>query len=447
MYITGKRLSRRALLRGAGATLGLPFLDAMTPALRAAQAPPRRLVYVYVPNGIIMQHWTPAATGAGFELPRLLAPLASYRDRLTVVTGLAHKTGMDLNGDSTGPHARAAATYLTGVRPKKTAGADIQLGISADQVAAARLGSATKYASLELGCEDSRVVGNCEAGYSCAYTNSISWRGPNTPMPPETNPRALFERLFGARGETPEKREERRLFEKSILDFVTEDARRLSTTLGPKDRQKLDEYLTGVRTIEKRVQDLSQDPGLSPDFEKPDGIPADFAEYVRLMFDMLFVALQSDLTRIATFMVGKELSFRTYREIGIGETHHALSHHRNNPEWIEKVSQINAFHMRQFVYFVDRLARSAEGDRTLLDNMMLVYGSSLSDGNLHDHLNLPALILGSGGGAIKAGRHLRLAGDPPMTNLHLALLDFMGVRTESLGDSTGAAECLTGLTA
>ena len=446
--ILGKRLARRTFLKGAGTAVALPMLDAMVPAFGRASGSggkaPCRLAFVYVPNGIDMRYWTPKSEGAGYELPRLLEPLAPYRDDILVLSGLAHNNGRAL-GDGPGDHARAASTFLTGVHPKKTAGADISVGVSVDQVAAAKLGAETRYASLELGCEDGRQVGNCDSGYSCAYSNSLSWRTSSTPNPPEINPRLVFERLFAGAdaGETPAARARRELYRKSILDFVLEDTARLERTLGPTDRRKLDEYLAAVREIERRIESAERDArAIAPSIEKPSGIPIDFSEHARLMFDLMVVALQADLTRIATFMIGREGSTRTYREIGISEGHHPLTHHRNDADMMEKVARINRFHVELFTYLLAKLKSAADHDGTLLDNIMLVYGSGLSDGNRHWHHDLPVLVIGRGAGRLRVGRHVRYQQETPMNNLYLALLDRMGVPADSLGDSTGRIENL-----
>ena len=445
--ITGRHLARRTFLRGMGAAIALPALDAMTPAFAASVSAnaPRRMAFVYVPNGIIMKDWTPAAAGADFEFSRILKPLEPYREKLMVLSGLTHNTGRAL-GDGAGDHARAAASFLTGVHPKKTAGADIHSGISVDQIAAQKIGSATRLASLELGCEDGRLVGNCDSGYSCAYSNSISWRTTATPMPPEANPRAAFERLFGDASETPEARAKRLRYNKSILDFVTEDTRRLKGDLGSTDRRKLDEYLDAVREIERRIEMAEHDSKqFTPSMEKPSGVPVEFADYVKLMFDLLTLAFQADVTRIATFMICREGSTRTYREIGVSDAHHPLTHHRNNPEWIEKVAKINCFHLEQFAYFVDKLKSTEDGDGTLLDRAMVVYGSGLADGNQHTHNDLPVVLAGTGNGALRPGRHVQYPNETPMTNLYVAMLDHMGITPEHIGDSTGELEHLTDL--
>jgi hypothetical protein len=429
-----KCLSRRTMLRGIGAALSLPLLDAMVPAFASTTraASPLRLAFVYVPNGIMMDEWTPAIEGTNFELPRILTPLAPHRNNILVLSALTQNTGRAL-GDAAGDHARASATYLTGVHPKKTDGAGICAGISVDQVAASHVGIATKLPSLELACEDGRLVGNCDSGYSCAYNNTLSWRTPSTPLPPEVNPRLVFERLFGAMDENPVDRGKRLRNETSILDYVFEDTRRLAGQLGPSDHRKIDEYLTSLREIERRIQFAEKDDSqIQPSFEKPSGVPADFADYARLMFDLLLVAFQTSTTRVSTLMLGHEGSLRAYREIGISDAHHPLTHHSGNPDLIEKVVRINTYHMQQFAYFLDKMKSTPDGDGTLLDNSQIVYGSGLSDGNQHQHNNLPVLLAGKSG-----GRHITYPAETPMNNLHLALLDRMGVRIDSLGDSNG----------
>ncbi len=421
----------------------------MTPAFAANRIgsanTPRRMAFVYVPNGIIMKDWTPAAEGSAFDFSRILKPLEPHRRDLMVLSGLTQNTGRAL-GDGPGDHARAAASFLTGIHPKKTAGADISLGVSVDQIAAQKVGSATRFASLELGCEDGRLVGNCDSGYSCAYSNSISWRTSTTPLPPEVNPRAVFERLFGDASETPEVRAKRLAYNKSILDFVLDDTQKLKGDLGRTDRRKLDEYLDAVREIERRIEQAEHDhTQFTPTIEKPSGVPVEFADHVHLMFDLMTLAFQADLTRISTFMICREGSTRTYREIGVSDSHHPLTHHRNNPEWIEKVTKINCFHLEQFAYFINKLKSTPDGDGTLLDRMMVVYGSGLSDGNQHTHNELPVVLAGAGNGALRPGRHMRYPKETPMNNLYVAMLDHMGVPPEKIGDSTGELEHLTDL--
>jgi hypothetical protein len=432
-----KRLSRRTVLRGLGAAVSLPLLDAMVPAF-ASPVAPQRLAFIYVPNGILMNQWTPASGGADFELTRILTPLAPHRDNLLVLSGLTQNTGRAL-GDAAGDHARASATYLTGAHPRKTDGAGICAGISVDQVAASHVGAATKLPSLELGCEDGRLVGNCDSGYSCAYNNTLSWRTPSAPLPPEINPRAVFERLFGALDENPADRRKRQRNETSILDFVLDDTRRLAGQLGATDHRKIDEYLTSVREIERRIQLSERDDQLTPpSFEKPSGVPADFGDYAKLMFDLMLVAFQSGTTRVATFMLGREGSLRAYREIGISDAHHPITHHSGHPDLIEKVARINVYHVEQFAYFLGKLKSTPDGDGTLLDHSQIVYGSGLSDGNKHQHNNLPVLVGGKSG-----GRHIVYPAETPMNNLHLALLDRMGVHIDSLGDSSGELNVLS----
>jgi hypothetical protein len=447
--ITRKHLHRRTFLRGMGAAIALPVLDAMTPAFAGplrTEKSPLRLAFTYVPNGITMKDWTPTGTGKSFEYSRVLKPLERFREDTVVLSGLAQRNGNAL-GDGPGDHARAGAAYLTGVHPRKTAGADIQNGISVDQIAAQQIGSATRYASLELGCDDSRTVGNCDSGYSCAYTNSLAWRGPATPMPPETNPRLVFERLFGDIDTSlaPEVRARRLRHRRSILDLVGERTSALSADLGPADRRKLDEYLSSVREIERRIERAEQDmTGLTPNIDKPTGVPVLYADYVNLMFDLQILAFQTDMTRIVTMMMGREGSMRTYPEIGVPDPHHPLTHHRGNAEWIERVTKVNTMHVEQFAGFIAKLKATPDGDGTLLDHSMIVYGSGLSDGNRHTHEDLPTLIVGRGGN-FRLGSHIVYPTGTPMTNLFLTLLDRIGVQEAKIGDSTGRIEHLTDL--
>ncbi len=428
------------MLRGLGASVALPWLDAMRPALAASPAKRvPRLAFVYVPNGIIMKDWTPAAEGASWEATKLLEPIVPYREKSLVLTGLAQVNGRAL-GDGPGDHARAAASYLTGSHPRKTEGSNIFNGVSVDQVAASKVGSSTRFPSLELGLEAGGMVGNCDSGYSCAYSNSLAWKTATTPLPPEVNPRAVFERLFGA-GEVLDHatRARRAAQDKGILDFVREDAARLAGTLGAGDRRKLDEYLTSIRELEKRVQDSGVI--VPPGVEKPAGIPVTFEEHAALMFDLMTLAFQTDSTRVITLMMGREGSNRTYRSIDVPEAHHGLSHHLGSAEKIEKLSRINRHHMELFAGLVGRLAKAQEGDGSLLDSVMLVYGSGLADGNAHTHHDLPVLMVGGGG---RAG-HVRHPKETPLNNFFLTLLDRMGVAVETLGDSTARLEPLSGV--
>lgn len=428
------------MLKGLGVTVALPMLDAMTPALASpadkAKAP-LRLAFAYVPNGIEMKAWTPQGIGKDFEFTRILKPLESFREDLLVLTGLAHRTG---TSKEAGDHARAGGTYLTGVHPKRTTGADIEVGTSVDQVAAQSLGSKTRLASLELGCEATRMVGSCDAGYSCAYQNSLAWRTPSTPLPPEINPRLVFERLYGSLETSLDPQAQAALNEdrKSVLDYVNERTRHLLGVLGPTDRRKLDEYFSAIREIEKRIARVEdENRQLTPEIDKPTGIPTDFAEHVRLVHDLLASAFQADITRISTLLYSREGSNRAYPALGFTDGHHPITHHRYLPDLVEKVTKINCFHLEQFAYFIRKLKTIQEGDGTLLDHCLIVYGSSLSDGNRHSHEDLPVIILGRGNGSLKPGRHVVYDEKPPMTNLFLTLLDKLGVPAEKLGDSTG----------
>ena len=443
-------ISRRTMLRGLGVGMALPLLDAMMPkgflagagseALGAVgRSAPVRTAFLFLPNGMWMPNFTPATTGANFALTPTLMPLKNVAKEISILTGLALNAA-EAHGDGPGDHARSAAAFLTGVHPKKTGGADIHLGVSVDQVAARAIGSQTRLPSLELGCDATRMVGSCDAGYSCAYVNSMSWKSATTPNPPETNPRSVFERIYGSldSGVDPAARA-------SVLDYVRVRTNELLATLAPEDRRKIDEYLTAIRDIEQRIARAEQQgAGAAPSMEKPAGVPYGFVEHVRLMHDLLIVALQSGVTRIATMIYAKEGSTRSYPELGFSDPHHPLTHHRNNEEWIEKVTRINRHHVEQFAYLVGRLKSIREGDATLLDNSMVVYGSSISDGNIHWHRNLPVVMLGRAGGAIKPGRHM-VYPETPMTNLFLSMLEHIGVPTEKLGDSEGVLRHLSGV--
>jgi hypothetical protein len=447
----GKYLPRRAFLKGIGVTVGLPFLDAMIPAFAApaARVSPTRLAFIYAPTGIVMAHWTPATAGEDFEFTRILKPLEPYRQDLLVVSGLAHHNGEAL-GDGGGDHGRASASYLTGVHPKKTEGAELKCGVSVDQIAAAHIGKDSRLASLELGCEDGRQVGNCDSGYSCAYTNNVSWRSESQPLPPEVNPRAVFERLFGDADpdESPKARASRQADNRSVLDLVMEQSRGLCGKLGGTDRRKLDEYLSSVREIESRIQKTERESVRIPaNLEKPAGVPLNYAEHARLLFDLLVVALQTDSTRVVTFMMAREGGMKPYPEIDVPEAHHSISHHQNKPELVEKCAKINCYHLEQFAYLVGKMKNTPEGDGSLLDHTALVYGSGLADSNRHEHFNLPTLIAGNAGGRIRTGRHLvfEKAKATPMSNLHLSLLDCVGVPADKVGDATGRLEHITDL--
>ena len=444
MIITRKAIPRRTVLRGLGTTLALPLLDSMAPALTALgktpARPASRLGIVYVPNGIVMEQWTPAAEGAGFELTPTLRPLKRFRDRLTVVTGLSNK-GPDY------AHETGATSFLTGVSPKRTQGADLVAGISMDQQVARALGRRTQLGSLELALESGDDVGTCGAGYTCAYTNTICWRGATTPLPMETNPRVVFERLLGdAGGADPAARRARLEQDRSLLDAVTGKIARLRRALGPRDRNKLGEYLDAVRDVERRIRKAeTQVDHPLPEMTAPLGIPATFEEHAKLMFDLQVLAYQADLTRVVTFMMSREFSSRTYPEIGVPEAHHPTSHHRNDPDKIAKLARINAYHTSLLAYYLDRLRATPDGDGSLLDQMTLLYGGGLSDGHRHSSENLPVLVVGGAGGRLRGGRHVRCAESTPMSNLHLTLMTTLDLAVERFGNSTGALDATVSL--
>jgi hypothetical protein len=432
--------------------VALPWLEALAggPLARAAGVAagsgaarsPLRLAFFYVPNGAIMEDWTPASEGTEFALPRILESLEPLRQDLNILTGLTCDKGR-ANGDGGGDHARASSAFLTGCQARKTAGANFRSGMSADQAAAVRLGDRTRLPSLELGIERYRGSGNCDSGYSCVYEHTISWRSATSPLPTEVDPRLVFERLFSERANDPDRliRNRRRA---SVLDAVIGEARGLERRLGGADRSKLDQYLTCVRELEQRISRAETLPPVQPPegTVKPETVPADLAEHFHLMCDLLVLAFQTDVTRIATCMFGREGSEQRYTMVGVNEGHHELTHHRGDPEKIAKVRTINTFHVAQFAYFLSRLKAIPEGEGTLLDHCMIAYGSGNSDGNRHTHHNLPLLLAGKGGGSITTGRHLRYADETPVNNLWRALLDRMGAPTARLGDSTGV---LTGL--
>ncbi|MCB9385484.1 MAG: DUF1552 domain-containing protein [Bryobacterales bacterium] len=443
--MTRKALSRRTILRGVGAAVALPFLDAMTPAMASSTLPggaPVRMAFVYVPNGIDMRFWNPDYEGKLRELPATLKPMEPLRDQVTLLSNLTHNNGRALL-DGAGDHGRCCGSYLTGVQPRKSAD-DIQCGISCDQIVANEIGHLTRFPSLEIGIEDARQAGNCDSGYSCAYTNNLAWRSETQALPPVLNPRDLFERLFGKDAHlTPEQRAIRNDRRRSILDFVTEDTHKLQGDLGPTDKRKLDEYLGSIRQIELQLAKAEHDNAqIDPGMDKPYGVPPDFAEHFRLMTDMMTVAFQADLTRVMTFLVTREGSSRPYREIGIPDGHHPLTHHQNDPVKMEKVVKINEYHMRQFADWMMRLSKIQEGDGSLLDNSMIVYGAGLSDGNRHTHEDLPTMLVGRGGGHVSSGRRIVYRKETPMSNLFLTMMDSMGAHAEHFGDSTGRVDPL-----
>jgi hypothetical protein len=443
-FLTGKHLDRRTLLKGVGAAIALPALDAMRPALAAPAKAARqalRIAVVYVPNGIVMKDWKPADTGKDFAYSRILKPLEPFREDINLISGLANLAAGKARG---GGHAKATGSFLSGSEPKYTAGADVRAGVTFDQIAAKKWAAETRVASLQIGCEDARMVGNCDTGSSCAYTNTLSWKDADTPLAVEVNPRSVFERLFGAVDPSlpAEVRARRALYRKSILDATKENAERLNNDLGSADRRKMDEYLTGIREVETRIAAAEKDP-VTPPIDKPAGIPFDYAEYVKLMFDLQAIAFQADLTRVSTMMLGREGSVRTYPEIGVPDPHHPLTHHRGHPDFIEKVAKINCFHAGLFAHFLQRLKSISDGEGTLLDNSAILYGSALSDGNAHSNLDLPLLLAGRAGG-IRGGQYVAAPARTPVANLFVQILNRSGIETPSFADSTGQLELSAG---
>jgi hypothetical protein len=450
-------LTRRHFLRGLGACIALPAFESLRPiqllaagdsAARlatTASGAPLRMGFVYFPNGAIQPNWWPKGEGKEFELARTMQPLAGLRHRLQVLGGMDHVNATP-GPDGAGDHARASGTFLTGVRVKKTAGSDIHAGISIDQVAANQVGHLTRFPSLELTCDAVRKSGNCDSGYSCAYQYNLSWRSATTPVAPEPNPRLLFERLFGGGepGERAMNLRRRQEQQRSIMDFVLEDARSLQRQLAYRDKQKLDEYLFSVREIEKRIEKAERF-GTVPDpaVTTPAGVPTSFEDYIQVMFDMMLLAFQTDSTRIATFLLANEGSNRAFPEIGIAEGHHYLTHHQNKQEMIAKVAEIDAFYLKQFARFLEKMEQTRDVDgQSLLQNSMIVYGSGNADGNRHTHVNLPVLLAGGGGGTLNPGRYVK-SGGVPMSNLLLSMADRLGVKgVERHGDSTGRFEAI-----
>jgi hypothetical protein len=447
MMITKRALARRTFLRGMGTMIALPMLDSMVPALAAPgnlRKPPTRLGFVYVPNGIIQKDWLPKTEGADFEFLATMKPLEPFRDRLLMLSNLAQVNARAL-GDGGGEHARAGATWLTGVHPKKTQGLDVHAGVSADQVAAKEMAKSTQFASLEIGIEEPYFAGTCDGGYSCTYTNTISWRSPTTPNPVEISPRAVFERLFGDGGTTDSAvRLRRARQDRTILDYVRSDLARLEPGLGARDKSKIEEYFESIRDIERRIQKAEEQSATMkvPVMERPVGIPDTFEEHAKLMSDLLVIAWQTDMTRVITFMMARESSNRSYREIGVPDGHHAVTHHQNDPEKIAKTQKIDELHVKSFAYLLKRLAETKDGDGTLLDHSMLLYGSGIRDGNVHDHHDLPLVLAGGKSAGVHGGRHVRYKPETPMNNLLLTLLDKLGVPIDRFGDSSGRADRL-----
>jgi hypothetical protein len=453
-----KALLRRTFLKGAGAAIGLPLLDAMVPAFASDAPPAKRLGFVYLPNGVAknftgIDYWTPKVPEAPQTVAKLAAlspilkPLEPYRERLTVISGLAARVAeANAEDGATGDHTKATASWLTGVRCKRTEGADIEAGTSADQIAAAVLGKDTALPSLELSIDLSVLAGMCDSAYSCVYLNTLSWSTPTTPLPSDNNPRVVFERLFGDGG-TGAQRAARAREDRSILDFVNADFARLTRELGPADRVQVDEYLTAVREVERRieaVERLDGDAGGLPALDRPPGIPAVFGDHVKLMYELQWLAFKADLTRVVTFMLGRELNFRTYPEIGLTQGHHTMSHHGEKPENIERYAKLNVYQTDLFAGFLSKLASTPEGNGTLLDQSLFLYGASLSNPNLHAHMDLPLAVIGGPAGRPGGGRHGVEPANTPMSNLLVTLLDRAGVPVERIGDSTGRVELVDG---
>lgn len=444
--MTDASISRRTALRGMGTLVALPWLESLARAdgpVTAAIGPPKRIAFVYVPNGMVMADWRPKATGKLSQLPDILKPLQPFTSHLNVLSELTLDKAR-ANGDGGGDHARAMSAFLTGRQARKTHGADIRAGMSADQHVSGVVGDFTRFPSLELGIERGQQAGNCDSGYSCAYSSNLSWRGESTPNAKETDPKLVFERLFGE-GDAKDlaaARAKRELYNRSILDFVSEDAKRLNGSLGGTDRRKLDEYLTAVREIEVRIEKAKRaatsKTTAKPTMQAPSGIPKNVTDHVRLMCDLMVLAFQTDSTRVATLPFANDGSNRPYPFIQVSEGHHDLSHHQRNQDKLAKLKKINTYHIENLAYLVGKLQAVKEANGTsLLDNLMLVYGSGISDGDRHNHDDLPILLLGKGGGTIEAGRHLIYSKDTPLMNLYLSLFDRMGAPTERFGDSTG----------
>ena len=449
MFITKTHLPRRTVLRGLGASLALPLLDGMVPALtaqsRTAAAPVKRFGVFYVPNGMSMPYWYPASEGPLDEMPPILRSLEPFRDRVLICGGLDDESANLVKGG--GDHARSAGTFLTCVPYKITAGADVSAAVSMDQLAARELAKETQISSLELGIESNAMVGNCDGGASCAYTNTIAWRTPTTPLPIENDPRAVFERLFGTTGSTdPAARQARLERDRSILDLVNEELAGLERVIGPGDRLKLDEYLESVRDIERRISMAEEQSARElPVVDQPVGVPGDYAEHAKLQMDLLARAYQTDLTRVSTFMLAREVSGRAYPEIGVPDSHHPLSHHQDEPAKLERLHKINEFHLQQFAYLVEKMDTLPEGDGSLLDSTLFMYGTGISDSNTHFHDDLPIALVGGRSAGIRGGRYIRYAEDTPLANLHVSILEMLGVPVEALGDSTGKLDRLTNL--
>ncbi len=445
MMITKKSLSRRAVLRGIGATVALPLLDAMIPAMSAAPRAVRRLGVIYHPNGVIYDKWLPTGVGSTFELSPTLAVLQPFKDKLTVITGLFSDQAEAL-GDGGGDHSRASGTYLTGVHVRKSDSV-VKNGMSMDQIAALAFERETQISSLQLTVDDNSLMGSCDTGYSCAYSSTLSWLTPTMPLMAENNPRVVFERLFGSSDSTdPQVRALRLRQDRSILDSVTDRVKQLKRKLGPSDNRKVDDYLASLRDVERQIEKAEEQSGKKmPDVPRPTGIPDGFEDHVRLLYDLQLLAYQSDLTRVITFMYGREQTGRSYPEIGIREPHHPLTHHQNDPVKMEKCTAIQRYHLRLFTDYLQKLGATPDVEGSLLDNLTLLFGSGISNSDRHTHGPLPTLLVGGGAGTLKGGRHLVYPEHTPLTNLQLTLLRNLGIPTEKLGDSTGEFKELSGL--
>jgi hypothetical protein len=438
MYISKKALDRRSFLRAAGAVLALPMLDAMTPAFASTIKATPRISFLYIPNGVNPHTWTPTGTGKQFSFSPALAPLEPFKDRVTVLTSLAHHCA-DRQNDGAGDHSRATGAFLSGCHAKRTQGTDLQLGVTADQIAARTLGKDSLLPSLELSLEDRNIAPLCDEGYTCAYSNTLSWSSPTTPLPTENDPRLVFERLFGEEG-NPKDRAARLQEDRSILDSVTGSIAQLKGNLGANDRRKVDQYFSSVREVELRLQRIEAQNAESPvagtAMGRPLGVPEKFEDHIHLMLDLKVLAFQGDITRVTTLMLGREMAVRSYPQIGVPDSHHSLSHHDNNPAKLSKLTKIDAYHVAQVAYFLGRLRDTRDGENTLLDNCTIMYGAAIANGNLHNHENLPVFVAGGAAGQMQGGRHLELAKDTPMSNLLRTILSKSGVHTETLGDST-----------
>jgi len=439
-------IPRRTFLRGVGATLALPVLDAMTPAFAAPSTRPTRMAFMQTPNGIfnLGGEWTPKSTGANWELTRTLEPLAAFKDRMVVISGLDNQQAAGLTGEIGGDHPRACTAWLTGTHAKMTSGADLHAGISVDQIAAKEFGKYTQLASLEIGLEAPEIVGACESAYGCAYYDTIAWRNETTPLPMENRPRALFERMFGDAGTDPKLRLAFRNEDRSILDAIGVDITRLRGQVGGSDRSKIDQYLDAVRDVERRMQLAEKQGHQEVTIGTPTGAPEVFSDYFKLMADLMVLAWQTDMTRVITFQMGHEMSGRSYPELGFGDAHHPCTHHQGDKEKQEKTTKINILHTKMLAYYLGRLRDTSDGDGSLLDHSMILYGAGLSDANLHLYTDLSLLLVAGGVAGIKGGQHVRYSNRTPMANLLLTMLDKADVpHVEKLGDSTGRLDLPT----